>query len=74
MKINIKISHSKILYIFFTILSLILYFFSTVNLNAKAFNINALISSEKSPNIKNLFYNLLFVTIVVPTFNDLDSL
>ena len=40
MKINNKISHSKILYIFFTILSLILYFFSTVNLNAKAFNIN----------------------------------
>ena len=40
MKINNKILHSKILYIFFTILSLILFFFSTVNLNAKAFNIN----------------------------------
>ena len=40
MKINNKILHSKILYIFFAILSLILFFFSTVNLNAKAFNIN----------------------------------
>ena len=40
MKINNKIIHSKVLYIFFTFLSLILFFFSTVNLNAKAFNIN----------------------------------
>ena len=40
MEINNKILHSKILYIFFTFLSLILFFFSTVNLNAKAFNIN----------------------------------
>ena len=40
MKINNKIIHSKILYIFFTFLSLILFFFSTVNLSAKAFNID----------------------------------
>ena len=40
MKINNKIIHSKFLYIFFTFLSLILFFFSTVNLSAKAFNIN----------------------------------
>ena len=40
MKINNKIIHSKILYIFFTFLSLILFFFSTVNLNAKTFNID----------------------------------
>ena len=40
MKINNKIFHSKNLYIFFVFLSLILFFFSTVNLNAKAFNIN----------------------------------
>ena len=40
MKINNKIIHSKILYIFFTFLSLILFFFSTVNLYAKTFNIN----------------------------------
>jgi len=40
MKINNKNIHSKFLYIFFTFLSLILFFFSTVNLNATAFNIN----------------------------------
>ncbi len=40
MKINNKNIHSKFLYIFFIFLSLILFFFSTVNLSAKAFNIN----------------------------------
>ena len=40
MKINNKIIHSKVLYIFFTFLSLILFFFSTVNLSAKSFNID----------------------------------
>ena len=40
MKINNKNIHSKFLYIFFIFLSLILFFFSTANLSAKAFNIN----------------------------------
>ncbi len=40
MKINNKIIHSKVLYIFFIFLSLSLFFFSTVKLNAKAFNVN----------------------------------
>ena len=40
MEINNKIIHSKVLYIFFIFLSLTLFFFSTVKLNAKAFNIN----------------------------------
>ena len=40
MKINNKNIHTKFLYIFFIFLSLILFFFSTVNLNAKAFNID----------------------------------
>ena len=40
MKINNKIIHSKFLYIFFIFLSLNLFFFSTSNLNAKAFNID----------------------------------
>ena len=39
MKINNKIIHSKFLYIFFTFLSLINFFFSTAKLEASAFNI-----------------------------------
>ena len=71
MKINNKILHSKILYIFFTILSLILFFFSTVNLNAKAFNINNIeiskpfeIKFDKNEVIndgfKRAFFELIF--------------
>ena len=37
---NYKKIHSKILYIFFAFLSLIIFFFSTAKVEAKAFNIN----------------------------------
>ena len=40
MKIKFKMHYFKNLYIFFAILALIIFFFSTTKVNAKAFQIN----------------------------------
>ena len=80
MKINNKNIHSKFLYIFFIFLSLILFFFSTVNLNAKAFNISNIeisrpfeIKFDKNEVINDGF-NKAFLELISSIVNSTDKI